>query len=153
MAGVTSFIGRALFALLFLGSGVQKLQSLDFKSGGPVLDVLSPKLDEVFSQFQSQTGYSVPVQKDHHVYLLVAGLVLELGGALLFIFDWTLGALLLLAYTLAVTPVAHDFWNSKDESVRGIEIILFFKNIALVGALLFYLGGSRRRTAKDYKLD
>lgn len=63
MAGVTSFIGRALFALLFLGSGVQKLQSLDFKSGGPVLDVLSPKLDEVFSQFQSQTGYSVPVQK------------------------------------------------------------------------------------------
>lgn len=65
--------------------------------------------------------------QDHHVYLLVAGLVLELGGALLFIFDWTLGALLLLAYTLAVTPVAHDFWNSKDESVRGIEIILFFK--------------------------
>ena len=63
MAGYTSFLGRVLFALVFLGSGVQKLQTFDLKSGGPVLDVMSPKLDEIFGQLHKQTGYSLPVQK------------------------------------------------------------------------------------------
>ena len=58
-------------------------------------------------------------------------MILEVLGSLLFIADWTIGALLLLLYTLAITPVVHDFWNSQDESVRGMEIILFFKVISL----------------------
>ena len=69
MGSWTSFIGRTLFALLFLGSGVQKLQTLDFKSGGPVMDVLSPKLDDIFANIHSKTGYAVPVQKVRELHV------------------------------------------------------------------------------------
>ena len=70
---------------------------------------------------------SLCILQEHHVYLMAVCMVLELVGAVFFIFDWTLGALMLLAYTLLVTPIFHDFWNSKDESVRGMEVIMFFK--------------------------
>ena len=64
---------------------------------------------------------------EERALLQVAGMALELVGAFLFIADYTIGALLLLVYTVSVTPVIHDFWNSTDESIRGMEIILFFK--------------------------
>ncbi|KAK9803121.1 hypothetical protein WJX73_007019 [Symbiochloris irregularis] len=153
--GALAFTGRLLFALLFLGSGIQKLQTLDFKSGGPVLDVLSPKLDELFANVHSSTGYAVPVHKDHHLYFLIVGVVLEIVGALLFVANWNIGAWALILYTSAITPAVHDFWNSKDDAVKGLEIIMFFKNVALIGALLFYLGSYKRpaREYSSYKLD
>lgn len=75
--------------------------------------------------------------QEHHLYIAAAGVVLELLGGVLFIANWTIGAILLLLYTLFITPVVHDFWNSKDESVRGVEIILFFKVATLPCAFPF----------------
>ena len=31
------------------------------------------------------------------------------------------------AFLLFVTPVTHDFWSVKDESIRNLEIIGFLK--------------------------
>ena len=69
---------------------------------------------------------NLPAQ-EHHIYFLAVGVVLELVGAVLFILNWSIGALALLLYTAAITPVAHDFWNSSDETVRGLEIVHFMK--------------------------
>jgi HR-like lesion-inducing len=50
-----------------------------------------------------------------------------------------------LIFTVSVTPVMHNFWDLKEGSEAQLtDMIMFFKNIALVGALLFYLGGKSK---------
>ena len=66
---------------------------------------------------------------------------LEFLGGLLFILGSDLGAKLLVLFLVPVTFIMHDFWSIKDTASQAymIELILCFKNIAMVGALLVYL--------------
>ena len=79
--------------------------------------------------------------------LVRAATVLELAGSALFACGYALGAKMLILFTLSVSLAMHPFWRSAseaavlgDEATAGIEMIMFFKNIALVGALMFWLG-------------
>lgn len=53
-------------------------------------------------------------------------------------------ACLQIAYLVAVTPIMHDFWNEKTEAGKMDGTAHFFKNVALVGALLMYLAKPNR---------
>jgi 4-hydroxybenzoate polyprenyltransferase len=48
-----------------------------------------------------------------------------------------------LTFLGSVTPVMHAFWDVDEDSMKQQETIQFFKNLMLVGALLFYLGMKR----------
>jgi putative oxidoreductase len=47
------------------------------------------------------------------------------------------GASLISAFLLGVTPRIHDFWTVDDQQQRGQEFINFTKNLALMGGACF----------------
>ncbi|CAL8471434.1 g10976 [Coccomyxa elongata] len=143
-----SFVGRLLFSFLFLSSGAQKLQSFNLATGGPVMSLMAPKMDTFLGHIKDLTGFAVPLEKEHYVLLLGAAVFLEIVGGTLFLLNFDAGAIFLLLFTVSVTPVIHNWWDIKDQNAQLVELIMFFKNIALIGALLFFLGRDRRRTAR-----
>ncbi|KAK2075875.1 hypothetical protein QBZ16_001617 [Prototheca wickerhamii] len=105
-----SFVGRTLFAFLFLTSGLQKIQHFD------IVSVAYP-------------------------YFLLIAILLELVGGILFIFGSKIGAQFLLLFLIIVTPIMHAFWELTPESPEHLnDMINFFKNVALAGSLIFYIG-------------
>ena len=72
----------------------------------------------------------------------LTGLVALVGGLMVALGVWAdLGALLIAAFLLVITPIMHAFWNESDEQMRGIQMAMFLKNTGLLGAALivFYL--------------
>ena len=74
--------------------------------------------------------------------LLPLTILLEFGGGLMVMWGRFLAvpaALALAVFTLATNYFFHDFWTmSPPEST--VELSLFFKNISVVGGLLFVAG-------------
>jgi uncharacterized membrane protein YphA (DoxX/SURF4 family) len=67
--------------------------------------------------------------------ILVGSVLVALGA-------WgDLGALLIAAFLVLITPAMHAFWREKEPSARQLQQINFLKNVALLGAalILFYV--------------
>jgi putative oxidoreductase len=105
-------IGRILFALIFVLSGINHLL-----------------------QSQAMAGYvearGVPSSQAatvaSGVYLVVAGLMLVLG-------IWIdLAALMLAAFTVSTAILVHHFWTDEAEQ-REQSMVQFLKDLALAGA-------------------
>lgn len=78
--------------------------------------------------------------------LLPLTLALELGGGLLVAFGRRFAmpaALTLAAFTVATNIVFHRFW-AIDSAQAALQLSLFFKNVSIVGGLLFVAGVSAR---------
>lgn len=56
-----AFIGRVLFAFLFLSSGFQKLTSFNLSTGGPVMSGMAPKMDTFLKTIDQVAGVQLPV--------------------------------------------------------------------------------------------
>ena len=70
-----------------------------------------------------------------HVAVPVSGTLLLLGGLSLVTGTRPkVGASLITAFLLGVTPQMHAFWRIEDEEHRTQELVNFSKNVALVGA-------------------
>ena len=71
--------------------------------------------------------------------LLPATIALELIGGVMLAFKirfaW-IAALALATFTLATNLYFHRFWELSGE-IRALELSLFFKNVAIAGALAF----------------
>lgn len=99
-----------------------------------------------FMQTDAMTGYakskSVPAAR---LSVLGSGLVLLLGGLsiVLGLFP-VIGAALLVAFHVVVTPTMHDFWNVDDPEAQQNEMTQFLKNAVMTGAalLLIAVGGA-----------
>jgi len=95
----------------------------------------------------SMTEYGLTWNQD----LLIIGaiILLYLGGILLLIgYKTSFGALLLLAYWIPLTYIAHSFWNDPQD-IKRIQSILFMKNVAIIGGLLMVLvNGSGKYSIK-----
>mgnify|MGYP006919635796 CR=1 FL=1 len=49
-----------------------------------------------------------------------------------------------------MTPVMHPFWRREELSAaREIETIMFFKNVAIFGALLMHVGLEKEKKIKE----
>lgn len=143
--GFIAFVGRVLFAFLFLSSGFQKLTSFNLSDGGPVMSGMAPKMDNFLRTLDQVAGVQLPIPQGSYIFMLAVAIFLELAGGLLFIFNSTWGAVLLSWFMVAVTPVMHNFWDEKENSQGRLnETINFFKNVAILGALFFYIGGQPR---------
>ena len=116
-------IGRVLFALIFINSGIAHLTKLQAMTG--------------YAQFKK-----VPAPK---LAVIVTGLMLIIGGLYIAFGVYAdLGALLLAVFLVASAFMMHNFWTLQDEQAKQGEIINFFKNLSLAGAalIIFVLVGS-----------
>ncbi|KAI3741931.1 hypothetical protein L1987_59610 [Smallanthus sonchifolius] len=134
----TLFIGRLLFASFFILSAYQLYHEFG-TDGGPVVKVLEPKLDAFTKLITSKVGIKVPEVDTKHVVMTM--IVLQGLGGIGFIFGSYLGAILLVLHQLVFTPVFYDFYNYDAEVTEFSQLFSkFTENMALLGALLFFIG-------------
>ncbi|KAG2727997.1 hypothetical protein I3843_01G180100 [Carya illinoinensis] len=133
-----SFVGRVLFASVFILSAYQEFNDFGV-DGGPAAKYLRPKFNVLSNHISSQTGLQLPEVQTKH--LVAAAIALKGFGGLLFIFGNSLGAFLLLLHQAIATPILYDFYNYDVEKKEYTQLFLkFTQNLALLGALLFFIG-------------
>ncbi|KQJ81451.1 uncharacterized protein LOC100846873 [Brachypodium distachyon] len=152
--GFISFVGRVLFASIFLLSAYQEFSEFG-ADGGAAASSLKPKFELFVKQVSKNIGMAAP-----HIDIktvVASTMFLKAFGGLLFIISSSFGAVLLLVYLAFITPVVYDFYNYEMESQQFVVLFTkFSQNLALFGALLFFLGmknsiprrHSKRRTTK-----
>jgi len=107
-------MGRLLFALIFL--------------------LAAP------SHFSQQkiafaTSQGVPLA---HFAVPASGILALLGGlSILFGYRVKFGAWLIVLFLLPVTFMMHKFWGISDPVAAQTQMVMFLKNIALIGSALF----------------
>ncbi|KAK7278489.1 hypothetical protein RJT34_23519 [Clitoria ternatea] len=136
--GFSSFMGRVLFASLFILSAWQMFNELD-ATGGPMAKGLIPKLTVVRRNLSSKLGVGIP---DINVRQVIASIIFLKGvGGILFVFGSTFGSYLLLLYLGLFTPVLYDFYNYRPNNPEyNLLLNDFIQSTALFGALLFFIG-------------
>ena len=108
-------IGRILFALIFITSGIAH-----------------------FAKLEAMTGYAkykkLPAAK---FGVLISGLLFLLGGIYIIAGYWVdLGALFLAITLILAAFIFHNFWKETDATAKQNEMIAFNKDLALAGASL-----------------
>ncbi|XP_061370998.1 uncharacterized protein LOC133313617 [Gastrolobium bilobum] len=152
--GFFSFMGRVLFASLFILSAWQMFNEFD-ATGGPIAKELIPKLTVVRKNLSSKLGIGIP---DINVRQVIASIIFLKGvGGILFVFGSTLGSFLLLLHLALTTPILYDFYNYRPNKPEySLLLNDFIQSTALFGALLFFMGmknsiprkQSRKKTPK-----
>lgn len=110
------FIGRILFAAMFVLSGINHLTKAEAMAG--------------YAQFKG-----VPQPK---LANLVSGVLLALSGLSIILGVWAdLGALVVSVLLVLMALLMHDFWKQSDPQAKQTEMIGFLKNISMAGGGLF----------------
>lgn len=130
MNGITRLaplVGRILVAAIFLWSGLGKIGS-----------------------FAGTAGYMASMGVPLAELALVVTIVVEAGAALMLILGWQarFGAAALLLWMIPVTLIFHAFWAVPADQAQ-MQMIQFFKNVSLMGAMLLIIGHG----AGSYSLD
>ncbi|KAE8714626.1 putative 2-oxoglutarate (2OG) and Fe(II)-dependent oxygenase superfamily protein [Hibiscus syriacus] len=147
--GFVSFVGRVLFASIFLLSAWQEFNEFGV-DGGPAAEVLKPKFDVFAKTVSVHTGVQVP--EFDIKYLVAASVAFKGVGGILFTFGNSIGAYLLVLQQLIVTPILYDFYNYDMEKKEfGILFTKFTLNLALLGALLFFIGMKNSIPRRQHK--
>ena len=107
-------IGRVLYALIFLGSGV---------AGH-------------FLQPDGTAGYAESRGVSNaRTLVLVSGVMLVLAAIGIMLGIWIdLAALLAIIFLLASSVMVHHFWSDDDPMTRQMEMTQFMKNLSMTGA-------------------
>jgi uncharacterized membrane protein YphA (DoxX/SURF4 family) len=135
---VLVLIGRIMFVVIFLSSGVGHLTATDALAG-----------------YAQSKGVPSP-----RPVVMLSGVVLLVGAIMVLLGLWIdLGALLLLAFLVPTALLMHAFWRESDPQNRQMEQIQFMKDLALAGAALFlfaftaYLGSELGLTLTEPLFD
>ena len=132
-------IGRILFALLFVVSGINKFLDLQAATQAITTHFAVPaQLLGYTTQIETFTG--MPIAQ---VIAILGGILEIVGGLAIAINFGARSFAVLLALFLAVTIFHfHDFWNAAaPERIAGLFAAL--KDLALIGALLMIAGRPR----------
>ena len=105
-------LGRFLFSLIFLLAGLNhfSFQTIGFAAsqGVPLASVLVP----------------------------LSGVISQLGAlSILLGYRAKVGAWLIVLFLIGVTPL-HKFWGVGDPMMRQIQMVMFMKNLAMLGGAL-----------------
>jgi uncharacterized membrane protein YphA (DoxX/SURF4 family) len=113
---VVLVIGRVLFALIFVASGINHITKADAMTG--------------YAQFKG-----VPSPK---LAVIGSGVVMGLGGLSLILGVYAdLGAIVLAAILLLMAVKMHNFWTLEDAQAKQADMIGFLKNVSMAGGALF----------------
>jgi hypothetical protein len=148
--GFFSFLGRLLFASLFILSARQMFN--DFGTdGGPAAKELFSKLS-VANKHLSGLGVQLHLDADILKYLVASIMFLKGFGGFLFVFGSNFGAYLLIFYLATVSPILFDFYNYGTHDPEFIPLLKeFFQHVAFLGALLFFIGMKTSITRRPLK--
>src|ERR1700736_1081625 len=113
IAGPIVLLGRLFFVLIFLMAGPNPL------SGQTIAYAAS--------QGVPLASIAVPFSG---VVAIVGGLSILLG------YRARIGAWLIALFLVAVTPMMHKFWIVPDPMMHQLQMILFMKNVAMLGGAL-----------------
>jgi len=111
--GLTVFLGRFLFALIFLtaapGHFTKQTIAYAASQGVPLASIAVP----------------------------LSGLLALAGGlSILLGYRARIGAWLIALFLIAVTPAMHKFWAVTDPMMAQMQMIMFLKNVSMLGAAL-----------------
>jgi len=118
---VVFLVGRILFVMIFVFSGAT-IHLLQGRQG-----------------IQYAKMYGVPLAE---VGVPFTGVMAVVGGAFVGLGLWgDLGALLIAAFLLLITPLMHAFWRETEPAQQQMQMFNFMKNTALLGGalVLFYV--------------
>ncbi|KAJ8764588.1 hypothetical protein K2173_006460 [Erythroxylum novogranatense] len=134
--GFFSFHGRVLFASLFILSAWQMYNDFGH-DGGPAAKELMAKLAIAKKHISSNFNVEIPeIDASRFAVIALKGL-----GGLLFIFGSLFGAYILLLHLAVTSPLLYDFYNySRNRPEYSTLLNEFMKNVALFGALLYFIG-------------
>jgi len=113
LQGAVVILGRFLFALIFLMAGANHFnkQAIGYAA----------------SQGVPLASIAVPLSG---VLAIVGGLSILLG------YRAKLGAWLIVLFLIPVTLTMHKFWTVQDPMMSQIQMILFMKNVSMLGGAL-----------------
>lgn len=112
---VVLIIGRVLFALLFINSGIAHLTKLEAMTG--------------YAKYKK-----IPAAK---AGVIVSGLMILVGGLYIALGIYAdLGALLIALFLIPTSFLMHAFWKETDATAKQNETVGFFKNLSMAGAAL-----------------
>jgi uncharacterized membrane protein YphA (DoxX/SURF4 family) len=138
---VTLVLGRILFVLVFILSGVQKLMDIPGTASLIGSKVVLPEALAAYTpQLEAATGMTTPT-----MLAILAGIV-EVGAALMIAANIgaRAGAVLLILFTIAATWYFHAFWTMEGAD-RQANMVQALKNLSLIGGLMviFVIGSWR----------
>lgn len=113
---VVFVIGRILFALMFIRSGIGHFQAKDMMVG-----------------YAKAKGAPSP-----ETTVPLSGAMIILGGLMVALGLWAdVGAILLILFLIPAAFVMHAYWKEPDPQAAAQESIQFYKDLALLGAAIF----------------
>lgn len=120
-------IGRILFSLIFIASGLSKIGDWD----------------RTISYMESHNMMYTP-------FFLIIAILLQVTGGLSIITSskTKIGTILLLIFILPATFIFHNFWTLPTETELEIitqqtEMVSFLKNITIIGALFLIFNNEK----------
>ncbi|MEK6975933.1 MAG: DoxX family protein [Candidatus Thermoplasmatota archaeon] len=115
---VAFLAGRIILGLFFLSNAYGHLGKLKMMSG-----------------YAASKGVPMPT-----VAVAGTGLLLVIGGAGILLGTYPRVALLaLVLFFLGVAPMMHNFWTLTDPMAKQMDMVMFLKDVALMGACLALL--------------
>ena len=110
-------------------------------------------LQSGFGKLTNLPGFAASLEGMGVPFASVLGIIgpcVEFFGALaLMLGAWTrLAAILVAAFTVAATLIAHRFWDMPPEQ-QGMQTIQFMKNLAILGGLLAVVAAGGGRFSVD----
>lgn len=113
LAGPVVLFGRLLFALIFIMASPNHFSAHTIayaaSAGVPLANILVP----------------------------VSGVIAFLGGlSILLGYRAKIGAWMIALFLIAITPAMHQFWAIADPMMRQMQMVMFMKNLAMLGAAL-----------------
>jgi putative oxidoreductase len=113
MARLLTVLGRICFAAIFLQLGPHHFTN------------------QAVGYAQSQ---GVPLAS---IAVPFSGLLAIAGGlSILLGYRAKLGAWLIILFLVGVTPMMHNFWTVSDPMMHQIQMIMFLKNVSMLGGAL-----------------
>lgn len=107
--------GRILFGGLFVMGGVMHFMKL-----------------KDMTEYARMKGAPMP-----QMSTIVSGMIIMLAGlGVVFGVYQSLSLLALSAFLVVITPIMHAFWKVSDPQMKMMDMQMFLKNMALLGATL-----------------
>ena len=127
-------LARLFISLIFILSAIEKL--INWHDTEKALITALSDWQEHLGSFQLFQDFFILLVHWSSVLLIVATLFELLGGVMILIaFRERIGATLLILFLIPATLVFHSYWFLEGE-VREIQMIMFLKNLAIIGGLI-----------------
>jgi putative oxidoreductase len=133
---IALLLGRFAMAILFLPHGIDKLFNYNKFAASMIAKSLP-------------FGIALPFPE----LMIILAVAIEVAGPILLIFGmqtrWV--SLVMIAFLIMATLTTHRYWEFEDPA-RAMQSGQFYKNLALIGGLLFlYVSGAGRYSWDGYR--